>query len=120
MKALLCTAFGPLERLAIREVESPRPGSNQVLIDVKAASLNFPDALMARGLYQVKPPLPFSPGTEIAGVIVEAGTDVRGFQAGDRGCAIAGGGGFAEECAVDIGWVTRLPAGMNFETGAAF
>jgi len=120
MKALLCTAFGPLEHLAIREVESPRPGSNQVLIDVKAASLNFPDALMAQGLYQVKPPLPFSPGTEIAGVIVEAGTNVRGFHAGDRVSAIAGWGGFAEECAVDAGWVTPLPAGMDFETGAAF
>ncbi len=87
---------------------------------MKAASLNFPDVLMAQGLYQVKPPLPFSPGTEIAGVIVEAGTEVRGFRAGDRVSAVAGWGGFAEECAVDAGWVTPLPAGMDFETGAAF
>jgi NADPH2:quinone reductase len=120
MKALLCTGFGPLEHLAIREIASPRPGPNQVLIDVKAASLNFPDVLMAQGLYQVKPPLPFSPGTEIAGVIVEAGTEVRGFRAGDRVSAVAGWGGFAEECAVDAGWVTALPDGMDFETGAAF
>jgi NADPH2:quinone reductase len=120
MKALLCTAFGPLEHLVLREIASPRPGSNQVLIDVKAASLNFPDALMAQGLYQVKSPLPFSPGTELAGVVVEAGTEVRGFQAGDRVSAIAGWGGFAEECAVDAGWVTPLPAGMDFETGAVF
>ena len=120
MKALLCTGFGPLEHLAIREIASPRPGPDQVLIDVKAASLNFPDVLMAQGLYQVKPPLPFSPGTEIAGVIVEAGTEVRGFRAGDRVSAVAGWGGFAEECAVDAGWVTPLPAGMDFETGAAF
>ncbi|MGZ8430030.1 MAG: NADPH:quinone oxidoreductase family protein [Candidatus Deferrimicrobiaceae bacterium] len=120
MKALLCTAFGPLERLAIREIESPRPGPDQVLIDVKAASLNFPDVLMAQGLYQVKPPLPYSPGAEIAGVVAEAGTEVRGFQAGDRVSAIAGWGGFAEECAVGAGWVTPLPAGMDYETGAAF
>jgi NADPH:quinone reductase len=120
MKALLCTAFGPLEHLAVREIASPRPGSNQVLIDVKAASLNFPDVLMAQGLYQVKPPLPFSPGTEIAGVVVEAGTEVRGFRAGDRVSAVAGWGGFAEECAVDAGWVTPLPAGMDFDTGASF
>jgi NADPH2:quinone reductase len=120
MKALLCTAFGPLEHLVLREIASPRTGSNQVLIDVKAASLNFPDALMAQGLYQVKPPLPFSPGAELAGVVVEVGTEVRGFQAGDRVSAIAGWGGFAEECAVDAGWVTPLPAGMDFETGAAF
>ena len=120
MKALLCTAFGPLEHLAIREIEPPRPGPHQVLIDVKAASLNFPDVLMAQGLYQVKPPIPFSPGTEIAGVIVEVGTDVRGFKAGDRVSAVAGWGGFAEECAVDAGWVTPLPGEMDFETGAAF
>jgi NADPH2:quinone reductase len=62
MKAMLCTAFGPLEHLAVREIQSPRPGPQQVLIHVKAASLNFPDALMAQGLYQVSPPLPFSPG----------------------------------------------------------
>ena len=120
MKALLCTAFGPLEHLEIREIQPPRPGPGQVLIDVKAASLNFPDALMAQGLYQVKPPLPFSPGTEIAGVVVEIGTEVAGFRTGDRVMAIAGWGGFAEECAVDARWVTPLPTGMNFETGAAF
>jgi NADPH2:quinone reductase len=120
MKALLCSAFGPLEHLAIREIASPRPGSNQVLVDVKAASLNFPDVLMAQGLYQVKPPLPFSPGTEIAGVIVETGTGVSGFRRGDRVWATAGWGGFSEECAVDAGWVTPLPAGMDFETAAAF
>ena len=120
MKALLCSAFGPLEDLAVREIESPRTGPRQVRIDVKAASLNFPDALMARGLYQVKPPLPFSPGTEIAGVVVEVGTEVAGFRKGDRISAVAGWGGFAEECAVDAGWVTPLPDGMDFETGAAF
>jgi len=120
MKALLCTVFGPLEHLAIREVPSPRPGPHQVLIDVKAASLNFPDALMAQGLYQVKPPIPFSPGTEIAGVIVEVGADVRGFRVGDRVGAVAGWGGFAEECVADAARVTSLPAEMDFETGAAF
>ena len=120
MKALLCSAFGPLEDLAVREIESPRTGPRQVRIDVKAASLNFPDALMAQGLYQVKPPLPFSPGTEIAGVVVEVGTEVADFRKGDRVSAVAGWGGFAEECAVDAGWVTPLPDGMDFETGAAF
>jgi len=120
MKALLCTVFGPLEHLAIREVPSPRPGPHQVLIDVKAASLNFPDALMAQGLYQVKPPIPFSPGTEIAGVIVEVGADVRGFRVGDRVGAVAGWGGFAEECVADAARVASLPAEMDFETGAAF
>ena len=97
MKAMLCTSFGPLEKLTIQEIPKPRPGPGQVLLDVKASSLNFPDALMAQGLYQVKPPLPFSPGTEMAGVIVETGAEVQGFKPGDRVIAIAGWGGFAEE-----------------------
>jgi NADPH2:quinone reductase len=120
MKALLCTSFGPLEKLAIQEIPKPRPGPGQVLLDVKASSLNFPDALMVQGLYQVKPPLPFSPGTEMAGVVVETGSDVRGFKPGDRVIAIAGWGGFAEECAVDAGRLIPLPDGMDFDMGAAF
>lgn len=120
MRALRCHAFGPLDNLAVEEAPSPRPGPGQILLDVKAASLNFPDVLMAQGLYQVKPPLPFSPGAEAAGVVLEVGADVRGFRPGERVIAIAGWGGFAEECAVDAGRVTPLPDGMDFETGAAF
>lgn len=120
MKALRCNAFGPLENLALEEVPGPRPGPGQVLLDVKASSLNFPDLLMVQGLYQVKPPLPFSPGAETAGVVLEAGAGVRGFRPGDRVIAVSGWGGFAEECVVDAGRVTPLPAGMDFETGAAF
>ncbi len=120
MKALLCTEFGPLEKLTIREIPEPRPGPGQVLLDVKASSLNFPDVLMAQGRYQVKPPLPFSPGTEIAGVVVETGVDVQGFKTGDRVIAIPGWGGFAEECAVDAGRLIPLPEGLDFDTGAAF
>lgn len=120
MKALRCNTFGPLENLAVEEVPSPRPGPGQVLLDVKAASLNFPDVLMAQGLYQVKPPLPFSPGAETAGVVVETGAGVYGVHRGDRVIGIAGWGGFAEECVVDVGRLTPLPSEMDFETGAAF
>ena len=120
MKALLCTEFGPLEKLTIQEIPKPSPGSGQVLLDVKASSLNFPDVLMAQGLYQVKPPLPFSPGTEMAGVVVETGVDVQGVKTGDRVIAMPGWGGFAEECAVDAGRLIPLPEGMDFDTGAAF
>ena len=120
MKALLCTEIGPLEKLTIREIPKLRPGPGQVLLDVKASSLNFPDVLMVQGRYQVKPPLPFSPGTEMAGVVVETGGDVQGFKAGDRVIALAGWGGFAEECAVDAGRLIPLPEGMDFDTGAAF
>ncbi len=120
MKALLCTSFGPPENLTVQEIAKPRPGPRQVLLDVKASSLNFPDALMVQGLYQVKPPLPFSPGAEMAGVVVETGSDVHGFKPGDRVIAIAGWGGFAEECAVDAGWLIPLPEGVGFDMGAAF
>jgi len=120
MKALLCTEFGPLEKLTIREIPKPSPGPGQVLLDVKASSLNFPDVLMAQGLYQVKPPLPFSPGAEMAGVVVETGVDVQGVKTGDRVIAMPGWGGFAEECAVDAGRLIPLPEGMDFDTGAAF
>ena len=120
MKALLCTEFGPLEKLTIQEIPKPRPGPGQVLLDVKASSLNFPDVLMAQGLYQVKPPLPFSPGTEMAGVVVETGVDVQGVKTGDRVIAMPGWGGFAEECAVDADRLIPIPEGMDFDTGAAF
>jgi len=119
MKALLCTAFGPLEQLTVQEVASPRPGPKQVLVDIKAAALNFPDALMVQGLYQVKPPLPFSPGSEFAGVITEVGAEVQRFKPGDRVIA-AGLGGFAEEGVADAERVMPLPPGMDFETGASF
>jgi len=73
MKALLCREYGPVERLAVEDVPSPRPGHGDVVIEVKASALNFPDALMVQGLYQVKPPLPFSPGMELAGIVKEVG-----------------------------------------------
>jgi len=76
MKALVCTAFGPLRKLVLQDIASPRPGPNQVVIDVKASSINFPDALMVQGLYQVKPPLPVSKGLEIAGMVKELGEGV--------------------------------------------
>lgn len=120
MRALRCHAFGPLEHLAVEEVPSPRPGPGQVLLDVKAASLNFPDILMAQGLYQVKPPLPYTPGAEAAGVVLATSAGVRRFRPGDRVIAIAGWGGFAEECVVDAGKLSSLPDGMEFDAGAAF
>ena len=119
MKALLCTAFGPLEQLSVQELAAPRPGPRQVLIDIKAAALNFPDALMVQGLYQVKPPLPFVPGAEFAGVVTETGADVRNCKLGDPVIAY-GLGGFAEQAVADAAHVMPLPAGMDFAAGAAF
>ena len=120
MKALVCTAFGPLENLAVADVPSPQPRAGQVLVDVKASSINFPDALMVKGLYQVKPPLPFSPGAELSGVVKELGAEVRGFAVGDRVAGVCGWGGFAEECVVAADQLIALPADMDFDVGAAF
>ncbi len=87
---------------------------------MKASALNFPDALLVQGLYQVKPPLPFSPGMELAGIVKEVGAGVRGIEAGDRVIASPGRGGFAQECLAAADRVSPLPAGMDFETGSAF
>lgn len=118
MKALLCKTYGPLDRLAVEELPPPKPGPRQVRIDVKAAALNFPDALMVQGLYQVKPPLPFTPGSEFSGLVSELGSEVKNFKLGDRVIGF-GLGGFAEEAVADAGRVMPLPDGMDFETGAA-
>ena len=120
MKALLCRGYGAIERLALEEVPSPRPGPNEVVVEVKASSLNFPDTLLVQGRYQVKPPLPFSPGMELAGIVKEAGTGVRTAKKGDRVIAAPGLGGFAQECVVTADRLSPLPPGMDFETGAAF
>jgi NADPH2:quinone reductase len=119
VKALLCREYGPIERLAVEEVPSPQPGANEVVVEVKASSLNFPDTLLVQGRYQVKPELPFSPGMELAGIVKEVGSGVRGARIGDRVIAAPGRGGFAQECVVAADRLSPLPSGMDFETGAA-
>ena len=119
MKALMCEAFGPIETLQVREVPSPVPGPKQLVIQVKSAGVNFPDALMVQGRYQVRPPLPFAPGAEIAGVVKAVGAEARQFSVGDRVMALVSTGGFAEECVADAARTLPLPQGMDFDTGAA-
>jgi NADPH2:quinone reductase len=120
VRALLCREYGPIERLRVEDVPSLRPGPNEVVVEVKASSLNFPDALLVQGLYQVKPPLPFSPGMELAGIVKEVGAAVRRVAPGDRVVASPGRGGFAQECLVAADRISLLPPGMDFETGSAF
>jgi NADPH2:quinone reductase len=119
MKALICAAYGPIDTLVVKDLPSPLPGPKQLLVEVKAAAVNFPDALMVQGLYQVKPPLPFTPGAEISGIVKAVGAEVKHFKAGDRIIAMVGQGGFAEECLADAARTMPLPSGMDFETGAA-
>src|ERR1700681_1046209 len=117
MQAIVCRAYGPPQSLVMAEAPDPEPGPGQIAIDVHAAGVNFPDVLLVQGLYQVKPPLPFSPGVEAAGVVAAVGPGVEGFHVGDR---VAAGvmGGFAERAVANAATTILLPAGVDFVTAA--
>lgn len=119
MKALVCRAFGPIGDLRVESIEAPAPGPGQVLIDVQAASINFPDALIVQGLYQVRPPLPFVPGSELAGTVRAAGPNALALKPGDRVIAMTGTGAFAEQCVADAARTFVLPEAMDFAEGAS-
>jgi NADPH2:quinone reductase len=120
MKAVLCKQFGPPDSLVVEELASPRAGPGEVVVSMKAASVNFPDVLIIQNKYQFKPPLPFSPGSELAGVVKEAGSGVQGWRAGDKVMAFTTYGAFAEEVKVEAGRLLPIPTGMNFIEAAAF
>ncbi len=120
MKALLCKALGPARDLVLEEVASPTPKKNEILLDVHAAGVNFPDTLIIEGKYQFQPPLPFAPGGEAAGVVAAVGEKAGAFKVGDRVMALTGWGAFAEQVAVPFYNVLPIPAGMDFTTAAAF
>lgn len=120
MKAVLCKEHGPPESLVIEDVPSEPVGSGQLRIGVHAAGVNFPDVLIIRGEYQFKPPLPFAPGAEVAGEVLEVGPNVKGFQAGDRVIGMCGWNGFAEEVVLGAEKCIRMPEPMDYATGAAF
>ena len=120
MKAVLCKQHGLPDTLVVEDIPSLAPAAGQVIVSMKAAGVNFPDALIIQGKYQMKPPLPFSPGTEIAGLVKEVGAGVTNLKPGDAVLADAGYGGFAEEVAVDARACIPLPPGVDFKVGAAF
>jgi len=120
MKALLCKQFGPPESLVLEDVADLNAGDTQVVIDVHAASVNFPDTLIVQGLYQFKPDLPFSPGGECAGVVKSVGTKVKTVKPGDKVIAFTGWGAFAEQVVADAMQVMPMPDGMDFDTASAF
>jgi len=120
MKAVLCKQYGPPESLTTEELPSPTAGAGEVVVTVKAASVNFPDVLIIQNKYQFKPPLPFSPGSELAGVVKEVGSGVSVWKPGDRVIAFTTYGAFAEEVKTEAARLLPLPAGMDFVTGAAF
>lgn len=120
MKALLCHEFGGPEKLQFGEIDSAVTGPGQLKIAIHACGLNFADTLVIQGLYQEKPPFPFSPGMEIAGEVIEVGEGVTGFAIGDRISAMCGHGGFAEEVVVAASVALPLAPNMDYVTGASF
>lgn len=120
MRAVLCRQYGAPESLVVADVPSPAVGAGQVKIRVRAAGVNFPDVLLAQGLYQLKPPLPFSPGLEVAGEIIEVGAGVETSRLGVRAVAILPYGGFAEEVVVPASAPLPLPDSMPDEVAAGF
>jgi NADPH2:quinone reductase len=120
MRAVLCKAYGPPSSLTLEDISSPEPAPNQVVVGVKAAGVNFPDTLIIQGKYQFKPDFPFSPGSEVAGIIVRTGSGVKDFKIGDRVIASVGHGGFAEEVLATTDRLLPIPEGMDYVHASSF
>jgi NADPH2:quinone reductase len=120
MRAIHCIEWGGPDKLLLAEVPVPEPGPGEVRIKVGAAGVNFPDALIIQRKYQVQPPLPFVPGTEVAGMVDALGEGVRQVKRGDRVVAFVGLGGFAEYVCAPASQAAALPAGVSDELAAAF
>ena len=119
MRAVRCHAFGPVGHLALEDIPSPSPGPTQAVVAVKAAAVNFPDTLIVQGKYQVKPELPFTPGSEYAGIVKEVGEGVANVKQGEAVFGVGVTGGFAEEALIDAANLHPLPAGADFAVAAA-
>src|SRR5215470_10935441 len=120
MRAVVVDRWMEPRDLAVREVPDPEPGPGTVRVAVRAAGCNFFDILMVKGQYQVRPPFPFIPGAELAGVVTAVGDGVTGFARGDRVIASAGLGAFAERAVVSARAAWKMPDGMSFDEGAGF
>ena len=120
MKAIVCHKIGTPEDLVLEDVQLPPVAPGEVRVALHAASVNFPDLLMIRGKYQFKPPLPFTPGLESAGEVVEVGAGAQDVARGDRVITQQRYGGFAEEIIVPATALHPLPENFSFAEGAAF
>lgn len=120
MRAMECAELGGPDRLRLVDRKAAEPGPGQVAIAVRAAGVNFPDALIVAGKYQRKPPLPFVPGHEVAGTVAALGPGVEGLAPGQRVVGLCGTGGFAERVVQRADLVTPMPDGLPFEEAAAF
>ena len=120
MKAVRCVEHGLPERLIVDDIALPEPGKGQVRLKVHAAGVNFPDSLIIQNLYQFKPPLPFTPGSEAAGVIDAVGEGVTAFKPGDRALVMTGNGAFAEYVTANVAQTIPIADGMPFDIAAGF
>ena len=120
MKAFLCKEFGPVDSHTVEEIEDPLAGPGQVVVDIKATGISFPDVLIVQGLYQFKPPFPFSPGSEISGVVSSVGEGVTMHKVGDRVMGSIGSGGLREKGVYLEQQLMPLPESMDFNTAAGF
>lgn len=119
MKAVVCEAWGLPDTLKVKELQDPQPGPGQVVIDVQAAGVNFPDVLIVQGKYQFRPELPFVPGSEVSGVIRSVANDVTTFKAGDKVIAFVPTGGFGQQLLAPAQALIPMPPNMDFDTAAA-
>jgi NADPH2:quinone reductase len=119
VRAIVCPELGPLETLVTEDQAPPTPGVGQVVVDVRAAGVNFVDGLICQGRYQIKPPTPFVPGSEIAGEVSAMGPGVDGFSVGDRVISFVGFGGFADQVVVPALALVPMPGNLDFARGAA-
>src|SRR6266571_763783 len=118
MKAILCTRFGGPDDLELKDLPDPVAGPGEVLVAVKAAALNFFDTLIIAGKYQVKPPFPFSPASEFAGVVESVGAGVSDVKPGDRVLGYGGFGAARERIAISAQRVVKIPDGLDFDRAA--
>ena len=119
MKALVCRTLTGIDDLRVEEIEAPKPGANEILVDVAAAGVNFPDVLLVQGKYQFKASLPFAPGFELSGTVADVGAEVKHLKRGDHVVSIVSHGAFAEKCLVPAKAALQLPHGTDLGLAAA-
>ena len=120
MKAILCKSHGPAENLSLEEIDDLSPAPDEALVEVYSAALNFPDGLQIQGKYQFQPDMPFTPGSEVGGIITAVGEELKGFNVGDRVMATPGIGGLAEQVCVKAEGLRKIPDSMDFQSAASF
>ena len=119
MKAIVCKDWGPPDSLELQDLPDIQPAAGEVVVDVRAAGVNFPDVLTVQGKYQHRPELPFTPGNEFAGTVRAVGEGVNGFRPGDRVIGFTRVGAFAEQVSAPAEVLMPMPPGMDFDTAAA-